>query len=196
LGGGGRESDELSAIPLPPTPALSLQGGGRKTICRPLLAVARSDVLEYLNALDQPFRVDSSNADPRFTRNRIRHELLPLLKSFNPEIVSLLGRLANQATETFDHVETEANELLARAERPRAGAMRIFDRPVLEAAPPLLVREAFRLVWRRENWPTDAMTFDHWQRLASLVGGDYPDGVQLKTVGPVVQLSRKLPKPS
>ena len=50
-------------------------------LIRPLLTVTRDEIIAYLAALNQPFREDSSNADPRFTRNRIRHELLPLLKS-------------------------------------------------------------------------------------------------------------------
>src|SRR5262249_25956730 len=54
-------------------------------VVRPLLRVTRAQVLNYLRALGQDFREDRSNSDPRFTRNRIRHELLPLLaEHYNP----------------------------------------------------------------------------------------------------------------
>src|SRR5260370_36490025 len=48
-------------------------------LIRPLLSVTRRQVLEFLRDIVQPFREDRSNADLRFTRNRIRHELLPQL---------------------------------------------------------------------------------------------------------------------
>src|SRR5712692_7499162 len=53
---------------------------GDLRVIRPLLTVTRSEVLNYLQAQEQSFRQDSSNADLRFTRNRIRHELLPFLE--------------------------------------------------------------------------------------------------------------------
>ena len=62
-------------------------------------------MLAYLAALNQPFREDASNADPRFTRNRIRHELLPLLKTFNPDVVSALAHLAEHADEAHEIIE-------------------------------------------------------------------------------------------
>lgn len=62
---------------------------------RPLLAVSRADVLAYVNAKGLAFRMDSSNAKPVYLRNRIRHELLPLLKQFNPAVVDALTRQAD-----------------------------------------------------------------------------------------------------
>jgi len=62
---------------------------------RPLLDVSRADVLAYVNAKGLAFRMDSSNAKPVYLRNRIRHELLPLLKQFNPAVVDALTRQAD-----------------------------------------------------------------------------------------------------
>jgi tRNA(Ile)-lysidine synthase len=145
-------------------------------------------VLAYLAAINQPFRIDSTNADSRFTRNRIRHELLPLLKSFNPDVVATLARTAEQAEELFTYLRAEAEDLLCRAERPRAGAVLVFDRATLETAPPHRVRDLFRFVYDREGWPTGQMTAAHWHRLAALTVGNYPGGVSLRAAGKVVQL--------
>src|SRR5690606_24443286 len=60
-------------------------------LLRPLLHLGRADVLAYLGALGQDYRRDSSNLDPRFTRNRIRSELLPLLRTFNPDVTRALA---------------------------------------------------------------------------------------------------------
>lgn len=163
--------------------------GGR--LHRPLLKVSRNEVLEYLHSLNQPYRTDSSNADPRFTRNRIRADVLPLLETFNPEIVSALGSLAEQAEEAHAFLEQHGRELLIRAEKPRAGSTLILDRTTLETAPALLVRSLLRLIWERESWPMGEMNHAHWTAAATLADRDFPGGVTMRTAGRVVQLRRQ-----
>jgi tRNA(Ile)-lysidine synthase len=64
---------------------------------RPLLEATREDVEQFLCNEGLAWREDASNADRTRTRNRIRHELLPLLREqFNPEIVAQLARTAAQ----------------------------------------------------------------------------------------------------
>src|SRR5262249_4401989 len=147
----------------------------------------------YLAALGQEARQDSSNADPRFTRNRIRRELLPLLAGYNPRVEEVLGRLATQAGEVADSEEEAATALLDQAERPRAGPVVGLDGQPLSAAPRHRVRAALRLVWQREGWPLGAMGFAHWDRLADLVNAEggavhLPEGVRARRRGRVLQL--------
>src|SRR5262249_53467631 len=151
------------------------------------------EVLAYLEELGQPFRHDASNDDPRFTRNRIRHQLLPLLRDFNPRVEEALGRLAEQAEEAFQAEQEQAAELLHRAERPRAGSLVILDAATLAAAPRRLVRSALRLVWQREGWPMGGLDFADWERLADLAGAgagavDLPGGTHARRRGGVLQL--------
>ena len=167
-------------------------------IVRPLLTVSRVEVLEYLASLDQPYRTDSSNADPRFTRNRIRAELLPLLRTFNPEVGSMLARLAEQAEDAFEILASSAAVLLAEVELPRAGDVLILDAGKLAAAHPYRVRESVRMLWQREGWSVDRMTFDHWNRLVSVARGelpaaDFPGGVCARHAGRVVQIEKTHP---
>lgn len=64
-------------------------------VLRPMLDVTRREVLKYLSAHALTWREDASNQDRRFLRNRIRHELLPLLeREYNPAIRRVLGRTA------------------------------------------------------------------------------------------------------
>src|SRR5882724_654803 len=64
---------------------------GMLRVIRPLLKVRRVEIMEYLAAKKLSYREDKSNADTRFTRNRIRHELLPLLeREYNPAIRDVL----------------------------------------------------------------------------------------------------------
>jgi tRNA(Ile)-lysidine synthase len=91
----------------------------------------------------------------------------------------------------------EAAELLRRAELPRAGALLVFDRAVLAAAPRRLVRALLRLAWEREGWPVGGMGYEDWQRLADLVQDetgavDLPGRVRARCRGRVLQLGRNL----
>jgi tRNA(Ile)-lysidine synthase len=143
------------------------------TLIRPLLTATRSDILMYLRTLNQPYREDATNDDRRYTRNRLRHELLPLLaEQYNPAIVAVLNSLAQQADEIFHDEEDAALTLLSEAEMPRAGTLLIFHRPHLLTAPRHRVREMFRLVWLREHWPLSGMDYAAWERVAGVVFGE------------------------
>jgi len=63
----------------------------RGNIIRPLIESTREEILTYLHDAALSFVTDSSNAKPVYLRNRIRMELLPLLKGFNPRIVETLA---------------------------------------------------------------------------------------------------------
>lgn len=67
----------------------------RDRFIRPLLDIPRDELLAYLTGLGASFRLDASNQDLRFRRNRIRHQLMPVLKAqFNPAVVKVLIREA------------------------------------------------------------------------------------------------------
>jgi tRNA(Ile)-lysidine synthase len=66
-------------------------------VIRPLLATTRGEVEAYLKALGQVWREDSTNRHLTFTRNRIRHELLPLLEGWNPRLREHLAQMAELA---------------------------------------------------------------------------------------------------
>ena len=68
-------------------------------ILRPLLRVTRADIEAYLARLGQGWREDSSNRHLTFTRNRIRHELLPTLEGWNPQLREHLAQMADLARE-------------------------------------------------------------------------------------------------
>ena len=72
-------------------------------IVRPLIDVARADILAFLQAAGQPWREDETNASAAFTRNRLRHEILPLVRdAVNPKADDALARLADQAAAAGD----------------------------------------------------------------------------------------------
>jgi tRNA(Ile)-lysidine synthase len=66
-------------------------------ILRPLLQATRPEIEAYLKASGQGWREDSSNRHLTFTRNRIRHELLPVLEGWNPRLREHLAQMAELA---------------------------------------------------------------------------------------------------
>jgi tRNA(Ile)-lysidine synthase len=66
-------------------------------IIRPLLVTSSADIEAYLSQLNQAWREDSSNRHLTFTRNRIRHELLPQLENWNPRLCDHLAQMAELA---------------------------------------------------------------------------------------------------
>ena len=62
----------------------------RGAVIRPLIDCTRAEIEAYLEDRNLDYRVDTSNADNKYLRNRIRHELLPVLKTFNQNIASNL----------------------------------------------------------------------------------------------------------
>lgn len=90
----------------------------KKALIRPFLSVTRQDVEAHLTRLAQPWREDSSNKDLRHARNRIRQELLPLLRrDYNPAIRQILADLADVARAEEQYWEKELIELKARLVR-------------------------------------------------------------------------------
>lgn len=163
-------------------------------LIRPLLGVTRAEVLAYLEAEGQAYREDDSNNNRSYTRNRIRHELLPYLaQHYNPAIASTLCRLAEQAAGAYEHQERLAEDLLAEAERWRAGKLLVFAAARLAGQPRQLVREVFRLIWIREGWPLRSMGFREWDRLAAVALGeigavDLPGGIRALRHPHVIQI--------
>lgn len=138
------------------------------TLTRPLLGFRRREILTYLEELGQPFRDDSSNLDSRYTRNRIRNELLPELREdYNPQVDESLRRLGVLADEMNDYLESVASELLARSTQ-LSPDVALVDLDELVDVAPLIVRTMLRNIWRSQEWAEQDMTFERWQELEKL----------------------------
>ncbi len=75
-------------------------------VIRPLLATPRADIEAYAAAHDLAPRTDPTNTDTAYFRNRLRHELIPVLQTYNPAIRSILNRTAQVAAGDYDLLQT------------------------------------------------------------------------------------------
>ena len=123
-------------------------------ILRPLLGATRVEVEAYLKSLGQEWREDSSNQDAAYTRNRIRHELLPLLQGWNPRLREHLAHMAVLARdeEAWWQAELAKSPQLVLSGRPVRGGGRAageglaIDVIRLAALHPALQRRTLRHV--------------------------------------------------
>jgi tRNA(Ile)-lysidine synthase len=114
------------------------------TIVRPLIQVERQDIEAYLKEKGIEFRVDESNLDRRFLRNKIRLDLIPYIEqNFEPEIVSSLGRIASIIREEDSLLEKIAEEKAKRAISKKKNRITLEVKP-LSSLPRAMARRVVR----------------------------------------------------
>ncbi|GEN57957.1 tRNA(Ile)-lysidine synthase [Halolactibacillus alkaliphilus] len=79
-----------------------------KRLIRPMLAVSKEEIYNYLKKRHVPFREDPSNQEDRYRRNAIRHHIIPKLKQFNPELLKTTEVLLSHLKEDDDYLNQEA----------------------------------------------------------------------------------------
>lgn len=94
-------------------------------VVRPLLDVTRQEMLSYCREHQLAARADSSNLCRSFLRNRLRLELLPLLRTYNPNVDQAFLRLSRIACDESSFVEQEALKLCAEMCRPERGSLHL-----------------------------------------------------------------------
>lgn len=114
-------------------------------LLRPLLTTTRAEVEAYVVSRKLNPSHDVSNADPAFTRNRVRRELLPALEAYNPNIRRSLARLAEVSAGEADALNEYADRLWADLSPQSTPAGLVFTRGAWHT----LSRAAQRLVLRR-----------------------------------------------
>lgn len=77
----------------------------RDNIIRPLLCCTKEEILKYLEDINQPFCEDSTNKEDEYTRNNIRHNILPLLSEINEGAVKNICAMASKNMEAWDYLE-------------------------------------------------------------------------------------------
>ena len=113
------------------SPVVMCARGGR--VVRPLLGVRRAEIVSYLQSICQPWREDATNQDIAHTRNRVRHELMPALRGFNPRVDEALAHLAELAREDEARWQLELARLLPQVILPgkpvRGGGRAVSTQP-------------------------------------------------------------------
>lgn len=97
-------------------------------LVRPLLEITKADILTYCQANRLEFRFDRSNLDQTYFRNRLRHELLPILETYNPNIRQVLRRTAIVAADDYAFLAHELQKAWDKASIAEGDGWLEFDR--------------------------------------------------------------------
>ncbi len=185
------------------SPTISLPGG---SILRPLLTTARAALRSFLTEREQTWREDSSNLDEAYTRNRLRHRVLPLLREENPSIEVTLSNLAELAREEEARWTAELERILpglllpgkpvrggGRSNSTAPGSQAVaIELERLRALDPALRRRVLRAAARRLGV---RLSFDDTSRLLTLAGlapSEVPDQTVASKPGSTLRLAHGL----
>ena len=171
-------------------------------ILRPFLTTRRADIEAFLHSISQPWREDSTNTYTAFTRNKIRHELIPQLRTYNPNLDQTLANMAELAREEESRWQSELSRLLPQLLLPgkpvRGGGRAVSTTPGqsavsieldrLRALDPALRRRVIRAAARQLG---ARLSFDETSRLLSLCGFR-PDPTVADRTGASLHLSNNL----
>ncbi len=142
---------------------------------RPLLPFRRAELLLYLEQSQAAWREDASNRNTAFTRNRIRHDLLPLLETFNPNIGCQLAGLCDQLQQDNAFWSSLVTAELARCGRWRGEAFTLDCQELLALAPALAGRMV-RAALQQVRGDLRGLTAGHVADVLKLVSAGPPQG--------------------
>lgn len=118
-------------------------GDDPAAVIRPLIDVRREQVIDYLAEHGLGYRLDPSNDDRRFTRNRLRHDVIPwLAKELNPRLVETLARSAALLRDEEDFLELQARQAFSTIATSRGEEIRLSISALVDVHPALRRRLA------------------------------------------------------
>ncbi|MCI9288286.1 MAG: tRNA lysidine(34) synthetase TilS [Oscillospiraceae bacterium] len=141
----------------------------RDNIVRPMLEVSRGEIEAYLKEHGVPHVEDETNDDVNYTRNKVRHQLLPLLEELNPQAAAHIAAAARRLREDEEELSRQAAPLAAEGlDIPDGVALPV--RVLREAPRPLALRACAGLL-ERAGLGAQAV---HLERVLALALGDDP----------------------
>jgi tRNA(Ile)-lysidine synthase len=148
--------------------SLPSRTAGAAFIVRPLLNTSKKDLEAYLEEIAQEWRDDSSNLDPRFSRNRVRSGILPWLEeNLNPSVRNTLAEAAEVARAEEEYWESQVQDLLPRVSVQDFNAsITPLDLPALRELPLAVQRRLLRAVGAPLGMHLE---FQHVERILQLV---------------------------
>ncbi len=134
-------------------------------IVRPLLDIPRSDIIAYLDQWQLPYRLDSSNTEPMYLRNRLRQDLIPHLKEYAPGIVHTLSRQAEIIRDDHEYLESMTTEFFQKICMRKDEQQLQLDTITLLALPLAIRRRVVRCAFQQLKGNTQDLRFDVVQRV-------------------------------
>lgn len=134
-------------------------------IVRPFLHITRNDIETYLGQRQLSYRIDSSNSQPVYLRNRLRLDMMPHLKEYSPGIVNVLSRQAEIIRDDHAYLEQAAAEAFRQSCVTEGEDVIELDRTTLLALPRAIQRRVIRHSLQKMNGNMQSPRFDRIQQV-------------------------------
>jgi len=147
-------------------PLIKLKG---KTFIRPLIEIEKEEIIEWLKEKKIEYRVDSSNFEERFFRNKIRLNILPLLKKLNPNIKNNLFNLARLSAWNYDFITKLAYKELEQLREEEGKGFLILNLERLKRLHPFLFLQVLRLAIEEVKGDTRRLDWRHFEKILEAI---------------------------
>lgn len=169
-----------------PDAYLPAETSPRPLLIRPLLDVPREAIDAYCAEHGLNPRLDHTNLDTAYTRNRLRHELIPALESVNPAFQMALNRMASVLAADYDLVQQQADQAWERIVTEKGEHLIRLDRNTWRELPLALQRETIRRAVEQLRDLLSDLSFKHIDQAVRVAQGGQnraqailPDGLRL-----------------
>ena len=154
------------------------------TFIRPLLNVRRCEVIQYAAENNLVWRQDASNRNVDFTRNRIRHQLLPVLQAECDAIVDRLSALSEKSRRFLLETQKQAESILAKGQMDPSKGEFILEQALLGDCPPWVFYEVVRGVLTALEVGLRNYRKEHFDLICQLLQqnkakADFPNGIEV-----------------
>ena len=140
------------------------------TLFRPMLSISRAEVLDYCTENRLTPRLDESNLSTRFTRNRIRLDLMPKLAEYNPSIQRALARLARSASLDSDFIRAEVEKVADDTISADSCGVSI-EREGFAQLHPAVGHRLLRYAVQLAKGDTNDLEYEHISRMFDMMSG-------------------------
>lgn len=168
----------------------------RGKLIRPLLTTQRKDIEEYLRLYSLPHVEDSTNADDAYSRNKVRHQVIPLLEEMNPWFVERMADTISYLRDDDDHLRHQARAVAAQA-LPVRGELHLPAACIAAEPGPIAVRAVSLLLERLDAWQFSAAHLTAVVRLCASADPsatvDLPHGLLARRVYDLLVLGPRPP---
>jgi tRNA(Ile)-lysidine synthase len=169
-------------------------------LIRPLIECSREEIEEFLEGKSIKARIDSTNYDTTYLRNRIRHELLPLFKEkYNSNIKDILFNTIENLQLLANWIEKETEIKSKRCLKQEDGKL-LIDYKKFKKFHPALQREIIRDAIKKVKGNLRKINYEHWKEIEKLFNRksgsivDLPQGISLKKEKNIIYLYQRRDK--
>ena len=147
----------------------------RDNIIRPLLCLKREEIEQFLEEIDQDYRIDETNSTLEYSRNYIRKKIMPKFESMRQNAVEHINALSGEASEINAFMEKKAKELLDEASKEAdikyitKGLTQKYKADVLSKAEPILLKFAVRAIINEAGVSIKDVTRAHVDSLCEMI---------------------------